>query len=608
MARYQSFEEKANPGQGVERVALLREELRKRGLDGFLVPRADEHQSEYVAPHYERLSWLTGFTGSAGNALILIDQAILVIDGRYTIQAREQVSPSIFQTVELKDMTLETWISTHVPKGSIIAYDPWQYTFDGVKKLQAAAVKAEILLVASDTNLVDEIWVDRPSFFPNAIVTHSQNYAGENAETKVKRVREALKEARCSALLISDPHCLAWVFNIRGSDIPHTPLALGYGLIPQEGKSFMFFEGNSPCEDVSASLGSLVEFSPKDTLFEKIEELGSQNARIRFDESTAAYALIRKLESCGGIADIGPDPITLMKARKNAIELEGARCAHGWDGRAMIRFLAWLDEYADSGTVSEINAVEILEKFREESGPMKDVSFPTIAAVGPHAAMSHYRVTNNTSVNLTRNEIFLVDSGAQYECGTTDITRTIVVGNPSNSMIEQFTWVLKGMIALSRAIFPKGTSGAQLDALARQFLWQRGLDFDHGTGHGIGSYLSVHEGPQRIAKTGHTPLEAGMIVSNEPGFYKAGAYGIRIENLLVVEEKLISGADRDYYGFETLTYVPIDPRLINPYLMDEEEISWLNSYHSRVWDLYCGQLDGKEQQWLRKVTAPIQRT
>ena len=605
MARFQSFEEKADPSQGETRLNLLREELKKRGLDGFLVPRADEFQSEYTPPYAERLAWLTGFTGSAGNALVLLDGAVIVVDGRYTVQVREQVDVSVIEPVALKDLSLEDWIGLHVPKGSILAYDPWLHTVEGVKKLQAATAKAEAMLVAVESNLIDEIWTDRPDKMAALVTLHPLKYSGENTEVKIQRVQKSLSDIGCEALLISDPHALAWVFNIRGGDVAHTPLALGYGLIKQADKAVLFYDDEQISDTVRSALAAYVDFEPKERMPEILDDLGSREARVRFDKTTASQAVVRRLEAAGGMADIDVDPIALMKARKNYIEIEGARRAHKWDGLAMIRFLSWLDKHAPGGALTEKDTVEALEQFRLECGPMRDVSFPTIAGAGPNSAICHYRVTNQTNRELKKDEIFLIDSGAQYEDGTTDITRTVIVGNPTYEMRERFTLVLKGMIALSLAVFPKGTSGAQLDSLARQFLWRHGLDFDHGTGHGIGSYLSVHEGPQRIAKIGHIPLETGMIISNEPGYYKEGAYGIRIENLLLVEKREIPGAEQEFYGFETLTFTPIDTRLVEPRFMTQEELHWLNNYHKKVFSFYGNDVDQETKDWLAHATRPI---
>jgi len=604
MARFQSFQQDGDSSKSKERLLLLREELRRRGLDGLIVPRSDDHQSEYVASHLERLCWLTGFSGSAGNALILPDRAIIVVDGRYTLQVREEIDLMLFEPVAQHEQTLEDWIAGNTVPGTIIAYDPWLHTQNGVKKLQAAVEKAGAMLVASDVNLVDIIR-DVPEPVTAPLVNHPIVYAGEKVENKIQRIREILKAEKSDALFVSDPHSLAWIFNFRGGDIAHTPLAMGYGIVYPDRKAQIFLDYAPIPDDVRSALAPFADFLPREHMMENLDELGKEGKRVRFDEATAGYALIRRLEAAGGETINGEDPVTLMKACKNKIEIEGARRAHKWDGLAMVRFLAWLDEVMPSGKLSEIEAVEALEHFRLESRHMRDISFATIAGAGPNAAICHYHVNEQTNRILGRDEIFLIDSGAQYPDGTTDITRTLIAGRPTTEMKERFTLVLKGMIALSRAIFPQGTSGIQLDILARQFLWQNGLDFDHGTGHGVGSYLSVHEGPQRIAKTSQVPLRPGMIVSNEPGYYKNGHYGIRIENLLLVEKRENPQADRIYYGFETLTYVPIEKKLMDIRLISTEEKNWINSYHKKVYELYATDLDEKTLAWLAGATSPI---
>lgn len=605
MARFQSFDDSTSPAQGPERIAKLRSELARRGFEGFLVPRADEHQGEYVPKNAERLAWLTGFTGSAGTAIILQNEAALVVDGRYTIQAAEQVDTSVITPVPLAQTSVEDWIAAHLPPGTALAYDPWLHTNDNLKRLEQAVARAGGRLAPVDFNPIDVIWVDRPAAPQAPVRPHPLEYAGEDTASKLERIRAKMAEAKVDAVIVSDPHNLAWAFNLRGGDVGHTPLPLGYAIIPLEGRASLFFDPAKITNEAGAAIGDWAEFAPISGFQGALDALGQAGGKIRIDAATGAVALIRRIEAAGGEVDVGADPISLMKAVKNEAEIAGSRAAHLRDGVAMARFLAWLDQEAPRGTLTEIDAVEALEAFRIETGALKNVSFPSISGAGPNAALPHYRVTRSSNRAIEQNQIFLIDSGAQYEDGTTDITRTIVVGEPSAEMKDRFTRVLKGHIAIARAVFPKGTTGAQIDSFARQPLWEAGLDFDHGTGHGIGSYLSVHEGPQRIAKTGHTPLEPGMLLSNEPGFYKPGAYGIRIENLVLVERREIAGGDREMLGFETLTFSPIDLRLVDPSLMTEGEIAWLNDYHAKVRAKLADKLDRETRAWLEEATRPI---
>lgn len=569
------------------------------------MPRADEHQGEYVPKNADRLAWLTGFTGSAGTAIILQDKAALIVDGRYTIQAAEQVDTSVITPVQLADKSAEDWIADNLPAGSTLAYDPWLHTSDGLKRLEKAVARAGGKLAPVDINLIDVIWIDRPAPPQAPVRPHPLDYAGETAESKLKRIRKKMAEEKIDAVVISDPHNLAWTFNLRGADVGHTPLPLGYAIIPKEGRADLFFDPAKITNEAGAAVGDLAQFSNMTAFQTSLDKVGRSGGTVRIDSATGAVALIRRIEAAGGTVDVGPDPISLMKAVKNSAEIAGSHAAHLRDGVAMARFLAWLDAEAPKGGLTEIDAVEKLEAFRVDTGALKNVSFPSISGAGPNAALPHYRVSRESNLPIEKNQIFLIDSGAQYEDGTTDVTRTIIVGEPTAEMKDRFTRVLQGHIAIARAVFPKGTTGAQIDAFARKPLWEAGLDFDHGTGHGIGSYLSVHEGPQRIAKVGHTPLEAGMMLSNEPGFYKTGAYGIRIENLILVEPRTIPGGDREMFGFETLTFSPIDLRLVETSLMTADEIVWLNDYHAQVREKIAPRLEGEAKAWLENATRPI---
>ncbi|WP_298351504.1 aminopeptidase P family protein [Rhodoblastus sp.] len=600
-SRFQTFDETADPSLGAPRLKMLRARLAAMNLDGFLVPRADAHQNEYVAPCEERLAWLTGFTGSAGFAVVLADKAALFADGRYAIQAREQVDAKAFSIVPLGETPPSEWLAKNAKKGARVGFDPWLHTGGQVARFEAAVKKAGASLVAVDENPIDLLWADRPAPPLGRVVLHPKKYAGEPAETKLKQVAKTLA---ADALLVSDPHALAWAFNLRGADVAHTPIALGYALIPRRGKPRLFLDPEKFSARIAQSLAKLAQLAPPSALPEALKALGGKKQKILFDSATAPARLSRLFTEAGGDAEIGADPIALLKARKNATELAGARAAHLRDGVAMARFLCWFDRAAPRGRLSEISAAQALETFRRDTGALRDISFPTISAAGPHAALPHYRVTEKSNARIGKG-VYLVDSGGQYLDGTTDVTRTLAVGRPSKEARRANTLVLKGHIAIARAVFPTGTSGAQIDAFARRPLWEAGLDFDHGTGHGVGSYLSVHEGPQRISKLGAAALEPGMILSNEPGYYREGAFGIRIENLVAVEPRDMPGAERDMLGFETLTLVPIDLRLIEPKLLTGEEKAWLNAYHARVRAALSPMLDATERAWLATATKGI---
>lgn len=600
--RFQTFDDPSHR-EGAARIARLRAVLREQGVDGFVVPRADEHQSEYVAPQSERLAWLTGFTGSAGTAVILAEQAALFVDGRYTLQAPAQVDVAVIAPIQMAQTSVEAWLGATLRPGQVLAYDPWLHTPDGVARLERAAAKAGAVIRAVAANPVDAVWTDRPAAPSGAVAAHPAELAGETTEDKLARIRAVLAGAGCRALVISDPHNLAWTFNLRGADVAHTPLALGYALVPVQGRAGLFLTSHAVDPALREALSPLADLNPRGDFERELDALCADAARIRLDAATAAVALKLRIEAAGGIADVGADPITGMKAVKNPAEIAGSRAAHHRDGVAVTRFLAWLAGQGE--TLTEIGAVEALEDFRAETGRLRDISFPTISGSGPNGAIVHYRVTRETDRRVLPGELFLIDSGAQYADGTTDITRTVARVAPGVAMRDRFTRVLKGHIAIARAVFPAGTTGAQIDSFARHALWQAGLDFDHGTGHGVGAFLSVHEGPQRIAKTGTVALEPGMILSNEPGYYRIGAYGIRLENLILVEHRTIPGGERPMLGFETLTLAPFDRSLILPSLLDAAEADWLDAYHARVREALSPDLDASTRLWLEAATRPI---
>ena len=603
-ARFQTFDDSHERAAAPARIAALRAELKRRGLDGFVVPRADRQQNEYLPASEERLAWLTGFTGSAGAAAVLAERAALFVDGRYTVQAAAQIDAKLFAIEHLVDSPPEQWLEQNLKSGAKLGYDPWLHTSESADRLRKACATAGAELVAVDNNPIDALWSDRPAPPAGPVSLRDIKLAGESAADKFKRIQAELKKLRADVLVVSDPQNVAWAFNIRGSDIAHTPLALAFAVIPREGKPALYVETAKLDNKTRPALEEIAAVRAAAELARDLAQL--KDKIVRLDQASAADALTRLVSGYGGKPVRGADPIALMKAVKNHAEIAGSRAAHTRDGVAMARFLAWLEREAPAGKLTEIDAVEALESFRRDSGLLKDISFPTIAGSGPNGAIVHYRVTRATNRTIGKNELFLVDSGAQYEDGTTDITRTVAVGTPSDEMRDRFTRVLKGHIAIATAVFPENTSGAQLDPLARTALWQAGLDFDHGTGHGVGSYLSVHEGPARISKLGTVALRRGMILSNEPGYYKTDAYGIRIENLLlVIAAPEPKGAEKPVNAFETLTLAPIDRRLIDSRLLTAKERNWIDSYHAHVQEVLSPLLDAATRAWLDAAARPL---
>src|SRR5580765_3042983 len=605
-AKFQSFDDPAPGTASAPRVKALRTELARRNLTGFIVPRADRHQNEYVPASEERLAWLTGFTGSAGTAIVLMERAVLFVDGRYTLQVRDQVDTSLFTIEHLVETPPDKWIEQNLSSSDRLGYDPWLHTAEGAERLNKACAAVGATLVAVEPDLIDAIWADRPAPPLGAVSLHDLRFAGEASDAKLARIREEVAKLRADTLVISDPHAVAWTFNIRGSDVAHTPLPIAFAIVPKEGRPTLYIDGAKLSNAVRHKLEETTEVREPGAFIGDLKSLGGAHRNVRLDQATGADALSRIIGDAGGKVMRGLDPIAMMKAVKNPVEIAGAREAHRRDGAAVTRFLAWFDREAPRGQLTEIGAVEALESFRRDTGLLKDVSFPSISGAGPDGAIVHYRVTRATDRKIAPNELFLIDSGGQYEDGTTDITRTIAVGEPTPEMRERFTLVLKGHVAIARAVFPDGIAGSQLDPLARQALWAHGLDFDHGTGHGVGSYLSVHEGPARISKLGNTALKRGMILSNEPGYYKAGEYGIRIENLvLVVEGAKVAGAEKVLNAFETLTLAPIDRRLIELKLLTAAEISWLDAYHARVAQELTPLVDDATRPWLAAATRAL---
>jgi Xaa-Pro aminopeptidase len=605
-AHFQTFEEPEGGVALTARLAAFREELLRRKLTGFVIPRADQQQNEYVPPSDERLAWLTGFTGSAGMAMVLLHEAAVFVDGRYTLQAAKQVDINAWSIQSLVEPPPERWLSERLKPEDRLGFDPWLHTSAAAERLAAACAKAGAELVAVDSNPLDTVWTERPAPPLGAVSIHPLEFAGVSEADKLDQIRAEIARLGVDALVLSDSHAVAWTFNIRGADVSHTPLPLSYALVPKDGRPQIFIDHRKLSNSVRDHLEASGDVKEPDALTSALADLAASGASIALDGATAADALSRLIIHAGGKPVRGSDPIALLKAMKNPTEIKGTQTAHRRDAVALARFLAWIDREAPKGHLTEIDTVEALETFRRQTGALKDVSFPTIAGTGPNGAIVHYRVTRKSNRRIAPGDLLLIDSGAQYEDGTTDVTRTIAIGDPTDEMRDRFTRVLRGHIAIARAAFPDGTTGAQLDTLARQFLWHAGLDFAHGTGHGVGSYLSVHEGPARISKLGTTPLKRGMILSNEPGYYKTDGFGIRIENLELVVEAHIDGAEQPMNEFETLTLAPIDHRLINTHRISKRELTWVNDYHARVRREVMPLLDDEATRaWLAAATEPL---
>lgn len=603
---FQSFDEVSTPEVVPERLRALRRQIKSRKLRGFLVPHSDEHQDEFLPPSAERLRWLTGFTGSAGAAIVLENAAVLFVDGRYTLQAQAQTDTSLIEVLQTPEAKASKWLTGKLPKGGAIGYDPGLHTIREIERLTESLGKAGIRLEPQATNPIDLLWQDRPAPSAAPVIPHGSEFAGRNAAEKITEAQEILKREKADAVLLTLLDSIAWLFNIRGADINHSPLALAFALVPARGKPSLFIDSAKVGNNVRGHLKDVVELLAPEALDARLKALGQKGARVRLDPETTPVRFKQVLEAAGAKIVAGEDPCILPKAIKNAAEIKGARAAHLRDGAALVSFLAWLDEHSPSGRVDEISAATTLEELRREAGELKDISFDSISAAGPHGAIVHYRPTTASNLKLKPRSLYLIDSGGQYADGTTDITRTIAIGAPTTTMRRHYTLVLKAHIAIASARFPKGTRGQDIDPFARRPLWEAGLDFDHGTGHGVGSYLSVHEPPQRISRHGTVELQPGMILSNEPGLYRAGEYGIRVENLVLVTPPApIKGGTREMLGFETLTLVPFDRRLIDPGLLILDELAWLNAYHAEVRRKIEPLLKGADRSWLREATAPI---
>ncbi|UWF65938.1 MULTISPECIES: aminopeptidase P family protein [unclassified Brucella] len=606
---FQTFDVTTNPANGAPRVEKLRKKMAELGLDGFLVPRADEHQGEYVPPHAQRLGWLTGFTGSAGAALILKNSAYIFVDGRYELQVRAQTDGKVFSYESLVSNPPASWLAEN-GKGLTIGFDPWLHTIYEAEALRNALEKQGGQLIPVETNLVDAVWDDQPEAPAAEVTIQPARFSGHEAKDKISEMKAAVAASGASATVLTDPSSVAWVFNIRGKDVSNTPLPLSFAIIPAQGEPELFIDERKLAIEPRAYLTQLAKLSAPADLEGHLGARAARGEAILLDPVLAAEKLRLIVTSAGGSVIEGKDPARIPRAIKNKAELDGSRAAHERDGVAMVNFLSWIDAQKP-GTIDEISAARKLEESRANAGrdfqmPLEDISFDTISGAGPNGAIIHYRVNIDTNRTLQDGELYLVDSGAQYRDGTTDITRTVPIGRIDPETVKAFTLVLKGVIAITTARFPKGTRGQDIDVLARIALWKHGFDYAHGTGHGVGSYLSVHEGPQSISRKGAQELLPGMILSNEPGYYKPGAFGIRIENLIIVTEpEVLPGGDIPMMGFETLTFCPIDRRLIDKALLTQEELDWLNTYHAKVRAKLSGHLGDAERKWLEAATAPF---
>ncbi len=587
------------------RLNALRDELKSRKLDGFVVPLTDEHMSEYIGEYAQRLAWLTGFEGSAGTAVVLQGEAAIFVDGRYTLQVRDQVDGKFWSYKSIPQTSVAEWLQGHAPEGARIGYDPWLHTRPWVKTAREAMEAKNGELIALPDNPVDSIWRDRPQPSNARLIVHPDRHAGKSSAEKRQEIAEWLQGKRADAAVLSALDSIAWVFNIRGADVARTPVALAFALVHSDGTADLYVDEAKLDDGVRAHLGNAVRVHPRLDFVKGLAAFAGKT--VVADPATAVTAIFERLEQAGAKVIEARDPVVLAKAIKNPVEIAGTKAAHVRDGAALTRFLHWLAVEAPKGGLDELAAADRLHAFRKETGELRDLSFDTISGAGPNGAIVHYRVSEKTNRPIEPGQLFLINSGGQYPDGTTDVTRTVAIGEPTAEMRDRFTRVLKGHIGIARAVFPKGTRGSQLDILARQHLWAVGLDYAHGTGHGVGSFLAVHEGPQRIATGGAVdePLQAGMIISDEPGYYKTGGYGIRIENLVLVVPHQIAGAEKEMFGFETLTLAPIDRSLIDESMLDDGEKAWLNAYHARV-AAELGPLVGAEtQSWLRQVTQSI---
>ena len=589
------------------RLTAFRKQLINQNLGGFIVPRADEHQGEYVPEHADRLAWLTGFTGSAGNSVILQDSAAVFVDGRYTLQVRNESDSALFDFPHFSETPPTKWIAQNIPVGAKLGYDPWLHTPYQVTRFKNACAKADAQLVACTKNPVDAIWADQPPPPVSPAVPLGEKFTGQTSLKKRQDLAVKLQAERLDAVVLAAPDSICWLLNMRGNDVPYAPLVLCFALLYNTGDVDLFIEGQKITNELRTALDDGINIRTRGDMADALDKMGHDENSVSIDPNGVPAWIQERLIEAGASIVFADDPCQLPKAIKNDTELNGIRDAHHRDGAALSQFLAWLAETAPEGNVTEISATDKLEEFRSANATFRGLSFTTISGSGPNGAIVHYRVTPESNRPLELGSLYLVDSGAQYPDGTTDVTRTIAIGQPSDEMRNRFTLVLQGHIGLARAAFPVGTTGSQLDPLARRALWAAGLDFEHGTGHGVGHYLSVHEGPQRISKAGNTvALQPGMVISNEPGYYKTDAFGIRIENLQAVNTiETPEGGEKDLLGFEVLTLAPIDLALVEISIMSSQEIEWLNAYHARVRAEISPLVDDTTRTWLEIATKSI---
>ena len=589
------------------RVHALRAQLSREGLTGFIIPHTDEFQNEYLPACAERLAWLTGFTGSAGTAVVLQDHAAVFVDGRYVLQVRDQVDLDVFTPQHLSETSISEWLLSVVKSGDVLGYDPWLHTPQDLKPLREVSRHFKVKFIPCEKNPLDCIWTDRPQASATLAVPHAIQYAGQSSEDKRKNLAGKLKDTRVDIAVLTAPDSIAWLFNIRGADVSHTPLALGFAFLRNDESAILFIDQKKVSPELREHLGPLVSIAPLTEFVLSLKDIGKNGGRVLCDPQRTASWIVETLTAEGAEIIKGEDPCTLPKACKNEVEIEGIREAHKRDGAAVCEFLAWLEKEFLSGNVTEIDAQNYLDWCRQQRALWKDQSFPTISAVGSNGAIVHYRATEQSNRLISPNCLYLVDSGGQYLDGTTDITRTVAIGDSTTEQRACYTRVLKGHIALATATFPQGTTGTQLDTLARGPLWEAGLDYDHGTGHGVGAYLGVHEGPQRISKSpSSVALTKGMIISNEPGYYKTGDFGIRLENLVLVVVANTHGfPGPEWFGFETLTVVPFDQSLMDRALLTEKEIEWVNAYHERIWETISPLVNSAAYNWLQLATKPL---
>lgn len=603
---FQTYSSVSDPSLAAQRIADMRNEMVRRKISAYIVPRTDEHQGEYIPENAERLHWLTGFSGSAGSCVVTMQTAALFVDGRYTVQARYETDPQCITIVPISEIIAETWIFENLPEGAAVGFDPKLFTLAQIERLKKRLEQKRITLKSIKPNLIIKLWgAERPDPPSGKIALHAIDHAGETAEAKIDAIRGDLKSANADAVVLTARESIAWAFNLRGSDVAHTPVFSAFAIIHQRAKPELFLDTAKLTNDARDATRKIAKIAGYEKFWDRLKALKDAGKRVQIDPNAASFEVARLL---GGPKKVirANDPCVAPRAVKNPTEITGTRLAHECDGAAVVKFLAWLDQASAQGDIDEITAAQKLEEFRAQTGKLKEISFDTIAGSGPNGAIVHYRVNTQTNRKLKSGELFLVDSGAQYAEGTTDITRTVAIGTPSAEMRQRFTLVLKGHIAIATAFFPKGTRGRDLDPFARRALWQHGLDYDHGTGHGVGSYLSVHEGPISISRVNNALVQPGMIISNEPGYYKEDCYGIRIENLVLVNElEIPKGGERPMMSFETLTLAPIDRRLIEPKLLTEEERDWIDTYHARVLAKIGPLIDKATKSWLKEACAPL---